>query len=543
MNVLVTILVSIAFCLLPIIQLIIQWKNTENKKSFLKEHIFSFLSIVVIFVGCFARLIYIDIYPVGLNQDEASSAYDAWSVANYGIGRNGESFPVHFIAWGSGQNALYGYLMIPFIQLFGLSNLAIRLPMALVGCISLVIFYYFMKSAFDEKKAFVFTFIFAIFPWHLMKSRWGLESNLFPDLILWAIYAMYYGIINKKKFCIWISGILFGISTYSYGTAYFFVPISLLFLYLSLIIAKKITIKQALSHLAIVVIVSLPMILFVIINYFNLDTIKLGPITIPKLETVRFKEITSLSSGLTNIFQRFIHNISILCTNDGILLNYTVPYGLFYNIWLTSLFIIIGLILSIRNHFKSPVYTFMNCLFIASLLLMFFVDGSINRINIIFIPLTFYIAYGIITFKKWAIIPLVIYLIFFLLLQHYYYTDYQDTLNTYMKVSFKEAITDASNQDYDKLYIDSSIYAPYIFYLMYNEVPTPYYIDNVQKSNADGMWQSIDVIDNVYFSIPSSLEEENVYLFTKDTLRKNKKIYTNISDFNIKEYNQYVVLY
>lgn len=543
MNVLVTILVSIAFCLLPIIQLIIQWKKSENKKSFLKQNIFSLLSIVVIFVGCFARLIHIDIYPVGLNQDEASSAYDAWSVANYGIGRNGESFPVHFIAWGSGQNALYGYLMIPFIQLFGLSNLAIRLPMALVGCISLVIFYYFMKSAFDEKKAFVFTFIFAIFPWHLMKSRWGLESNLFPDLILWAIYAMYFGIINKKKAFVWLSGILFGISTYSYGTAYFFVPISLLLIYLSLIIAKRITIKQALNHLVIVAIVSLPMILFVIINYFNLDTIKLGPITISKLETVRFKEITSLSSGLTNIFQRFLHNISILCTNDGILLNYTVPYGLFYNIWLTSLFIIIGLILSIRKHFKSPVYTFMNCLFIASLLLMFFVDGSINRINIIFIPLTFYIAYGIISFKKWAIIPLIIYLIFFLLLQHYYYTDYQDTLNTYMKVGFKEAITEASNMDYDKLYIDSSIYAPYIFYLMYNEVPTPYYIDNVQKSNADGMWQSIDVIDNVYFSIPSSLEEKNVYLFTKDTLRKNKDLYTNISDFNTKEYNQYVVLY
>lgn len=543
MNVLVTILVSIAFCLLPIIQLIIQWKKSENKKSFLKENFFSLLSIVVIFVGCFARLIHIDIYPVGLNQDEASSAYDAWSVANYGIGRNGESFPVHFIAWGSGQNALYGYLMIPFIQLFGLSNLAIRLPMALVGCISLVIFYYFMKSAFDEKKAFVFTFIFAIFPWHLMKSRWGLESNLFPDLILWAIYAMYFGIINKKKAFVWLSGILFGISTYSYGTAYFFVPISLLLIYLSLIIAKRITIKQALNHLVIVAIVSLPMILFVIINYFNLDTIKLGPITISKLETVRFKEITSLSSGLTNIFQRFLHNISILCTNDGILLNYTVPYGLFYNIWLTSLFIIIGLILSIRKHFKSPVYTFMNCLFIASLLLMFFVDGSINRINIIFIPLTFYIAYGIISFKKWAIIPLIIYLIFFLLLQHYYYTDYQDTLNTYMKVGFKEAITEASNMDYDKLYIDSSIYAPYIFYLMYNEVPTPYYIDNVQKSNADGMWQSIDVIDNVYFSIPSSLEEKNVYLFTKDTLRKNKDLYTNISDFNTKEYNQYVVLY
>ena len=76
----------------------------ENKKEFLKENIFSILTIIILFIGCFARLIYIDIYPVGLNQDEASSAYDAWSIMNYGLGRNNESYPVHFIAWGSGQN-------------------------------------------------------------------------------------------------------------------------------------------------------------------------------------------------------------------------------------------------------------------------------------------------------------------------------------------------------------------------------------------------------------------------------------------------------
>ena len=543
MNVFVTILISLVFCLLPIIQLIIECKKAEDKKVFFKNNVFSILSILVIFIGCFARLIYIDIYPVGLNQDEGSAAYDAWSVANYGIGRNGESFPVHFIAWGSGQNALYGYLMIPFIQIFGLTNLAIRLPMALVGCISLLVFYYFMKSAFGNKKAFVFTLIFAIFPWHLMKSRWGLESNLFPDLILWAVYAMYYGIVNKRNWCIWISSIIFGLSTYSYGTSYFFVPIALLITYISLIIAKKFTIKQAIINLIIVTLVALPMILFVIINYFDLATIKLGPITIPKLGTVRFEEITSLSSGISSIFQKFANNVAMLCTNDGNPLNYTAPYGLFYNAWLTIPFIIIGLIKSIRNHFKSPVYTFMNCLFIASLLLMFMVDGAINRINIIFIPLTFYIAYGIISFKKFAIVPLVIYLIFFILLQHYYYTDYQDTISSYMRVGFKEAIIEASNMDYEKLYIDNSINSCYVFYLIYNEVPTPYYIENVQKSNIDGMWQSIDVIGNVYFSIPSSLEKGNVYLLTESTLQNYKDVYTNISEFNTKIYEQYVILY
>lgn len=543
MNVLVTLLISFMFCLLPTIKLLVKMKKTKNKKSFFKKNIFSILAIAVIFLGCFARLIYIDIYPVGLNQDEASSAYDAWSVLNYGIGRNEESYPVHFIAWGSGQNALYAYLMIPFIQILGLTNLAIRLPMALIGCISLLVFYHFMKYAFNDKKALIFTFIFAIFPWHLMKSRWGLESNLFPDLILWATYALYYGITNKKNWCIWLSSIIFGLSTYSYGTSYFYVPVAILLIYISLIKMKKFTIKQALINLMIITLVALPMILFVLINYFDLNTIHLGPITIPKLGTVRFEEITFLNSGILSIFKKFANNIYILCTNDGNLLNYTDPYGLFYNIWLSIPLIIFGMIKSIRSHFTSPVFTLMNCLFIASLLLMFVVDGAINRINIIFIPLTFYIAYGIISLKKFAIIPLMIYLIFFILFEHYYYIDYQDTLNSYMRVGYKEAIEETTNLDYENLYIDRSIHTAYIFYLLYKEIPTPYYIENVEKSNINEMFQSIDRIDNVYFQIPSSLEKGNVYLLTKSTLQKNKDKYTNISLFNIKKYNQYIIIY
>ena len=111
--------------------------------------------------------------------------------------------------------------------------------MALIGCISLVVFYYFMKSTFGNKKAVLFLFIFAIFPWHLMKSRWGLESNIFPDLILWALFTMYVGIQNKNNWFMVLSGIIFGISTYSYGTSYFFVPVLLALLYISLFVVKS----------------------------------------------------------------------------------------------------------------------------------------------------------------------------------------------------------------------------------------------------------------------------------------------------------------
>ena len=622
MNILFTFLVSLLFCIIPIFFIIKDFVKSRNSKlnknssksnitfvSFCKENIFSILAIVVLFFGCFIRLIYIDKYPVGLNQDEASSAYEAWSILNFGIDRNGQSFPVQFISWGSGQNVLYSYLMLPFISIFGLNTLSIRLPMALIGCISLVVFYYFMKSAFGNKKAVLFLFIFTIFPWHLMKSRWGLESNIFPDLILWAIFAMYMGIKKKSNWLVVLSGVIFGLSTYSYGTSYFFVPVLLILLYISLLIVKKLSIKQCIIHLCTTTVISLPMILFVIINFFDLDTLKLGPITIPKLPTVRFKEITAVGSGVdSNIFSNFIRNIKMLLTNDGNVLNYTVPYGLFFCNWLTIPIAIIGTVISwklgpgpnfqassnsqnqqninahqstgkVQNSTCALAYTFINCFFVASLLLMFMVDGAINRINVIFIPLVFYTTIGIINLGKVWFVPFITYFILFTFMEYYYFTDYQTYISSYMNVGLKEAIIEASNlvenyensndanssnnnekgltisnnkftldnsetlQNYKELYIDTSVNQPYIFYLLYNEVPTPYYISNVQKSNEDAMFQTIDSIGNVYFTIPTTLELDNVYIFRQSTLEKYKNMYNNLGEFTSEIYGEFVVLY
>ena len=622
MNILFTCLVSLLFCIILIFFIIKDFVKSRNSKlnknssksnitfvSFCKENIFSILAIVVLFFGCFIRLIYIDKYPVGLNQDEASSAYEAWSILNFGIDRNGQSFPVHFISWGSGQNVLYSYLMIPFISIFGLNTLSIRLPMALIGCISLVVFYYFMKSAFGNKKAVLFLFIFTIFPWHLMKSRWGLESNIFPDLILWAIFAMYMGIKRKSNWLVVLSGVIFGLSIYSYGTSYFFVPVLLILLYISLFIVKKLSIKQCIIHLCTTTVISLPMILFVIINFFDLDTLKLGPITIPKLPTVRFKEITAVGSGVdNNIFSNFISNIKMLFTNDGNVLNYTVPYGLFFCNWLTIPIAIIGIVVSwklgpgpnfqassnsqnqqnikthqntekVQNSTCALAYTFINCFFVASLLLMFMVDGAINRINVIFIPLVFYTAIGIINLGKVWFVPVITYFILFTFMEYYYFTEYQTYISSYMNVGLKEAIIEASNlvenyegsndanssnnnkkdlttsnneftldnsetsQNYKALYIDTSVNQPYIFYLLYNEVPTPYYISNVQKSNEDAMFQTIDSIGNVYFTIPTTLELDNVYIFRQSTLEKYKNMYNNLGEFTSEIYGEFVVLY
>ena len=110
---------------------------------------------ILLLIGILSRILFIDKQPNALNVDEASSGYEAWSILNYGIDRNGNFLPVFLISWGSGQNALYSYLMIPCVKLLGLNTLSVRMPMAVIGSISLIVFYLLIKELKNEKVAII----------------------------------------------------------------------------------------------------------------------------------------------------------------------------------------------------------------------------------------------------------------------------------------------------------------------------------------------------------------------------------------------------
>ena len=238
MNLFIEILVSLIISSVPFL---IYFKSKDRNRE---KFISSILSSTILLIGCLIRMVYIEVYPIGLNQDESSIGYEAYSVLNYGIDRNGQSFPIHFIAWGSGQNALYGYLIIPFIKMFGVSNFSLRFPMALIGCITLLVSYFLFRKAFDDYKGVIMLFIIAIIPWHILKSRWGLESNLFPDLIFYALTLLYFGVATNKKRYYILASVILGLATYSYGTSYLFVPVFLIITYLYLILIKKLLLKM-----------------------------------------------------------------------------------------------------------------------------------------------------------------------------------------------------------------------------------------------------------------------------------------------------------
>ena len=133
--------------------------------------IISFYLILVI--GLLVRLVGIETYPMVQDSDEINIGYDAYAISTYGVDKYALSLPIHLIGRGSGQNALYAYMSIPFIKSYGLSLFSIRILNSVISCITLLyVLYLINKLDLKDNKIKLIIFIMAcIFPWHICKAR------------------------------------------------------------------------------------------------------------------------------------------------------------------------------------------------------------------------------------------------------------------------------------------------------------------------------------------------------------------------------------
>lgn len=144
-------------------------------KEKLLQNKYKILLCLIFIIGILVRVICIDSLPKGFNQDEASAGYEAFSILTEGIDRHNKSFPVQFIAWGSGQNVLYSYIMTIFIAILGNTVLAVRLPMAIIGCISLFVFYQLLKRNTNKKVALIRTILFCYLSMAYNEKQMGIR--------------------------------------------------------------------------------------------------------------------------------------------------------------------------------------------------------------------------------------------------------------------------------------------------------------------------------------------------------------------------------
>ena len=351
---------------------------------------------LLLLVGAMLRLIGLSAFPNGkaLNPDEAFAGYEAWSLLHYGMDSHGYSVPVYLVAWGSGMNALETYLMIPFVTIFGLTPLAIRLSQAIIGVLSLLAFYGLLRKQVSEEKALAGMGLLAVLPWHIMLSRFGLESNLLPGFLLFGMYFLVKGLQKPKLYL--LSGVFFGLSLYCYATVWPVMPILVLgFAIVILIYSKGKVNKWFWLGLLVIVILAIPLILFCLVNYGYIPELKLGVLSIPKLAARRSVEIKTHTWEWK---RNFLDAVSMFIKqDDGNPWNATSKFGLYYPGWIC--FAVLGLIVmvirTVRNWREHLVDVLILIQGFAACVLASLISVNFNRVNMIHIPIIYCMVQGI----------------------------------------------------------------------------------------------------------------------------------------------------
>lgn len=254
---------------------------------------------LLLIFGAFLRMWNLTGLPDGLQQDEASIGYEAFCLAGYGIDRNGYHWPVYPITWGSGGGSpIMIYLNVLTTKLFGSRIFSIRIVPAFLGTLTLLLFFLLLNRAFGKRCALTGLAVLALTPWHIILSRWSLDSNTMPFWQLLALFTLVQAICagtaersRRQTGLYLLAAFFFGICLYSYGSANVVIPLTLLFVCIRLLRTKRIRIGQLAGCFAVFVITCLPLALFYAVNFFGVPEIAASWISFPKFTSSHFGSV------------------------------------------------------------------------------------------------------------------------------------------------------------------------------------------------------------------------------------------------------------
>jgi 4-amino-4-deoxy-L-arabinose transferase-like glycosyltransferase len=230
--------------------------------------------ILIIILAAVLRLWQIGQVPISLDWDEASLGYNAYSIMQTGKDEYGKVLPVVLESFGDYKPALYAYLIIPFLSIFGLTEIAVRLPSACLGIIAVLLTYFLTKELLKRTDlALIASFLLAISPWAIHFSRVAFESNIAMAFNLAAILFFLKGL--KKPLLLSISAIFFSLSIYTYQSEKLFVPLMLLILIgVFFRQLKRLPKKNIIISALVLIILVLPITIFTLTNQNGLARAK-----------------------------------------------------------------------------------------------------------------------------------------------------------------------------------------------------------------------------------------------------------------------------
>ncbi|MFN2300203.1 MAG: hypothetical protein ACK2UB_15265, partial [Anaerolineales bacterium] len=234
-------------------------------------------------------------------------------------------------------------------------------------------------------------FFLAISPWHIMMSRWGINENILPFLFLMAFTA----ILASTKHNGWFlaGSFLLGLCLYAYGASYVAVPIFLLCAIPLLLRYQAVSVRTAVLGVCIFCFVSIPIVLFLLVNTLRLPPLSIGPLTIPRLPMqprYEFMGAMFSSASFAALKENFQTAVRLIMGEpDGLAWNAVPPYQYFYpGAYILSL---LGAVLLLPSRVGEDGKT--KGLMLAWLFAAFCIGlaqpANINRLHLLFIPLIF----------------------------------------------------------------------------------------------------------------------------------------------------------
>ena len=414
-------------------------------------------------LGLFARLYRFGTAPPGLNQDEAFAAYEAWALLHFGLDSSLHPWPVYLTAWGSGMNALESYLMLPFLALFGVKAWVIRLSQLLLGLAALPAAFSVGRRMAGRTGGLCALAVLALCPWHILLSRWALESNMAPNLLLLSLCFFLRG--REDGRFLPLAALCCGLALYAYSAIWPVMPVLLLLL---LLYARPRLDRQLVLAGVILAALALPLMAFLAVNYGLIGEFSIGPFSVPKLVEARAGEIS-----LRRIPENLATMLGILLKqSDGLKWNSPGVYGLFYPV-VMPVFGLFGLgalvwrlVRSLRaKRFDpaAPVLLWLLC----GLALTALISVNVNRMNFLLVPVGLTVAFGAAEalrlcgkYRRAAgAAALTILLVLFGFFARYYFSDYSASLNGEFTNGWSEAL-DAALAHEGTVYVTKSLSYP-----------------------------------------------------------------------------------
>ncbi len=457
-----------------------------------KFQLLTLISIIVL-LAFLLRTIRIDQVPPGLNRDEASIGYTAYSLLKTQKDEYGKFLPLSLKSFGDWKLPLYIYLTIPAVAIFGLSELAVRLPSAIIGSFTVLLTYLMAYQLFKKKSiGLCCAMLLAISPWHVFFSRVASEANLAVFIFALSIYLL--AIPTKKKIITSLSVVVMALTLLTYHGNHIFTPI--MFVVAFFTFTEKFRNKSGMIAICLFVLISSFVLLHTLLSA---DKTKISGLFALNDQSVIHEKIVSnrliysnlqlgklFNNKLIFIIETTVHNYlrsfspEFLFISGGTNKQHNIPD--FGNLYIFEApFLLLGLYLLFKNRQKYSWFLLIWILVSAFGSAVTKDAPHSARQFAIFPAVTLVTGYGIVELSSGlrrrslrvvlSFITIVGYLVSFLLFSARYFVVFPYKSYANWGAGYKQMVEKivSIQSSYDKIVIARPDYSPYIYYLFFTK--------------------------------------------------------------------------